>query len=148
MIYKFNRKKQYLRSLKNIPVRDHVQVESIDEPQVTEDPIKKKYIGKHKYFSLVRGLTQKVNKQEIEGYDPDRVITKSMVMNEGRGIFQSQELLVIDHKISISYGYKNDIPAEDIAHITNLRYIPSKTNASKNSTNYVDDLNYWILKNI
>lgn len=151
MIYNFNRKKQYLRSLKDIPVRDHVQVESvsIDEPKVTEEPIiNKKYMGKHKYFSLVRGLTQKVNKQEIEGYDPDRVITKSMVMNEGRGIFQSQELLVIDHKISISYGYKNNIPAEDIAHITNLRYIPSKSNVSKNSSNYVDDSNYWILKDI
>jgi hypothetical protein len=157
MIYNFNRKKQYRRSLKDLPVMDDYRVESIDDPQMveveysspTEEPIiKKKYMGKYKYFSLVRGLTHQVNKEEIEGYDPERIITKDMVMNEGRGIFQSKELLVIDHKISISYGYRNNIPANHIAHISNLRYIPSKTNASKNSTNYIDDINYWIIKNM
>lgn len=37
----------------------------------------------------------------------------------------------IDHKISIWYGWKNGIPADEIAHISNLRLIPYKENMCK-----------------
>jgi hypothetical protein len=37
----------------------------------------------------------------------------------------------IDHKISIWHGYKYGLPAEDIAHIDNLRMLPYKENMLK-----------------
>ncbi len=37
----------------------------------------------------------------------------------------------VDHKISIWYGWKNNIPADEIAHISNLRLIPYKENMCK-----------------
>lgn len=37
----------------------------------------------------------------------------------------------IDHRISIWYGFKNKIPPEEIAALSNLRIIPSKDNMLK-----------------
>ena len=37
----------------------------------------------------------------------------------------------LDHKISIKYGWKNHLPPERIAHISNLRFIPSNSNMKK-----------------
>ena len=53
--------------------------------------------------------------------------------------------LVIDHKIPVSYGYKNRISAERIAHISNLQYITIKENKVKGTKPLIDDSNRWIL---
>ena len=162
MIYNFNRRKQS-RIMKRLGV-DNISSPniSIDEPitslwsgkQMSTDVIiefvdevieKRKRITKRTYEELVRKLTYKVNKSDIEGYDPDKIITRDMVLSEGRGIFYNSDLLVIDHKVSISYGYKNNIPAKDIAHVSNLRYIPSNINWGKNAENHIDDNNSWLL---
>lgn len=37
----------------------------------------------------------------------------------------------LDHKVSIFYGFKNNIPAETIGDISNLRMIPYKENMRK-----------------
>ena len=37
----------------------------------------------------------------------------------------------LDHKVSIYYGFKNGIPEEHIAHVSNLRMIPHKENTDK-----------------
>ena len=37
----------------------------------------------------------------------------------------------IDHKIPVWYGYKTNIPPEEIAHIDNLRMLPAKDNILK-----------------
>ncbi len=42
----------------------------------------------------------------------------------------------VDHKISIWYGWKNNIPAHEIAHISNLRVIPYKDNMRKGTACY------------
>lgn len=165
MIYNFNRRKQS-RIMKRLGV-DNISSPniSIDEPitslwsgkQMSTDVIiefvdevieKRKRITKRTYEELVRKLTYEVNKSDIEGYDPDKIITRDMVLSEGRGIFQDNNLLVVDHKISISYGYKNNIPPDHIADISNLRWFPSKDNWDKRATNYVDDSNRWILNTI
>jgi hypothetical protein len=52
----------------------------------------------------------------------------------------------IDHKISIHYGFKNDIPIEHIAHISNLRMIHHKDNSLKSVSCLIDELNEWIIK--
>jgi hypothetical protein len=54
----------------------------------------------------------------------------------------------IDHKISIHYGFKNDIEPEDIADISNLRMILKKDNCDKGHGIFVDDKNEWIIKKV
>ena len=127
---------------------------SIDDEPITNviigfvDEVIEKRITKKRYTEIVREMTRQVDKSNIEGYNKDKIITRDMVLSEGMGIFQDNNLLVVDHKISISYGYKNNIPPHHIADISNLRCFPSRDNADKNSTNYVDDSNRWILNTI
>jgi hypothetical protein len=42
----------------------------------------------------------------------------------------------IDHIIPIKYGFENNIPAEEIAHINNLRMLTWEENISKGSKHY------------
>jgi hypothetical protein len=148
MIINFNRKKEYRIQRRGLIMEDYTpRSKKVDLPTIEDDntPIKKDKSRK-RYDELVRKLTYKVNKSDIEGYDPDKVITRDMVLSEGRGIFYHSDLLVIDHKISISYGYKNNISPEDIAHVSNLRYIPSNLNWGKGADNHIDNYNSWLLK--
>jgi hypothetical protein len=50
----------------------------------------------------------------------------------------------IDHKISIYFAWKNDIPIEDISHLDNLRIVTALDNSIKNTSNLIDDKNQWI----
>ena len=154
MIYNFNRRK-HTRIMKRLGV-DNISSPSIsiDDEPITNviigfvDEVIEKRITKKRYTEIVREMTRQVDKSNIEGYNKDKIITRDMVLTEGMGIFQDNNLLVVDHKISISYGYKNNIPPHHIADISNLRCFPSRDNADKNSTNYVDDSNRWILNTI
>ena len=154
MIYNFNRRK-HTRIMKRLGV-DNISSPSIsiDDEPITNviigfvDEVIEKRITKKRYTEIVREMTRQVDKSNIEGYNKDKIITRYMVLSEGMGIFQDNNLLVVDHKISISYGYKNNIPPHHIADISNLRCFPSRDNADKNSTNYVDDSNRWILNTI
>lgn len=51
----------------------------------------------------------------------------------------------LDHKISVSYGFKNNIPPENIAHISNLRIISHQENIIKGVNIFIDEHNKWIL---
>ena len=154
MVYNFNRRKEY-RAMRRLEI-DNISSPNIciDDEPITNviiefvDEVIEKRITKKRYTEIVREMTRQVDKSKIEGYNKDKIITRDMVLCEGRGIFQDNNLLVVDHKISISYGYKNNIPPHHIADISNLRWLPSKDNGDKNSTNYVDDFNRWILNTI
>jgi hypothetical protein len=154
MVYNFNRRKEY-RAMRRSGL-DNISSPNIcrDDEPITNviiefvDEVIEKRITKKRYTEIVREMTRQVDKSKIEGYNKDKIITRDMVLSEGRGIFQDNNLLVVDHKISISYGYKNNIPPHHIADISNLRWLPSKDNGDKNSTNYVDDYNRWILNTI
>lgn len=52
----------------------------------------------------------------------------------------------IDHKISIYYGFKHNIPTEHIAHTSNLRMLGYKENMLKNKKCFIDDENRWIIE--
>ena len=51
----------------------------------------------------------------------------------------------LDHKISIIWGYENGIPAENIAHQSNMEMIWWKDNVRKNVKCKIDDDNKWIV---
>ena len=52
----------------------------------------------------------------------------------------------IEHKICMSYGYENNIPPKNIAHIDNLHTMDSYTNRHlKRTYNIIDEKNRWIL---
>lgn len=104
-----------------------------------------KEIEKNKYYKKVRELTSMVDKKMIDGYDENNLLTIDDIKTKKHN-FNNSDKLVIDHKISIIYGFNNNIPEEYIADITNLRYIPSYLNQSKSSDIFIDHINEWILK--
>lgn len=79
----------------------------------------KNYTEFKKYQHKVHKLTRKI-KHLIEGYDE----TKHGKMGVN-GAFQ------IDHIIDIKYGFDNNIPAEEIADLKNLQFIPWEENIKK-----------------
>jgi hypothetical protein len=126
--------------------KDNIQIEWVDDINVEEVDTKKEYIKRKRYYyKRVKELTKLVNKESISGYNINNLLTFADIVN-GIHSFKTSSKLVIDHKIAIIYGFNNNIPAEYIADVTNLRYIPSNENQLKLSTNYIDDLNEWILK--
>ena len=60
---------------------------------------------------------------------------------ETRGFYKYH----IDHKVSIKWGYYNNIPEEHIAHVDNLRMLWWKDNLNKNIICEVDEKNKWIV---
>lgn len=63
---------------------------------------------------------------------------------ENRGYFKYH----IDHRISIKWGFENNIPEEHIAHIDNLRMLWWKENLNKNIICEVDENNRWIVNDL
>ena len=104
--------------------------------------------GKQLYWSQVKYLTRKIDKSSICGYDADNLLTREILKSASFKVLSTSKLLVIDHKVSIDYGFKNNIPASNIAHISNLRFIPSNQNSKKNSESFIDDDNRWIIQNL
>lgn len=51
----------------------------------------------------------------------------------------------VEHMISISYGFRNNIPIENIAHLSNLRMLFYKDNMIKGVKCFVNEQNQWIL---
>lgn len=120
-------------------------IEWVDDIDDTILPTNTDYkANKRKYYREVKRLTNEVDKKNIEGYDETNLLISTDIV-KGIHSFKISTKLVIDHKISISYGFKNNIPAKHIAHISNLRYIPSVENQSKLANIFVDNLNEWII---
>lgn len=129
---------QYGSSCDEINIGDNDT--DIIKPNTKEIYIKRK----RAYYYIVRKLTLLVNKENIDGYDTVNLLSKEDTVS-GISVFKTSNKLVIDHKISIIYGFKNNIPAEHISSISNLRYISSHLNHKKCASNYIDNLNEWIL---
>jgi hypothetical protein len=75
-------------------------------------------------------ITKQQALNTLENYNK-RVQSEHIVKYGFGKCMQSEELYVLDHRISIWYGYKNDILPEIIGNINNLKYIPSKHNSIK-----------------
>ena len=72
-----------------------------------------------KYKSEVARITRKQDLTLLENYD------------KPRGLCGVDGAYQLDHKISIKYGYENNMPPEEIGHISNLQFIPWKENRTK-----------------
>ena len=70
---------------------------------------------KKSYYMKVRSLTEKQPLHTLKNF-------------QHRGKFTYH----VDHIVPIIYGYINNIPAEEIAHISNLRIITATENLQKN----------------
>jgi hypothetical protein len=156
MEYIFNTTARY-----NTPQYDNVIIEWVDgviDDNLVDDTVSKPAIveltkaekrkleikKKRAYYRVVNKLTYNINRETIPGYDADNILTHTD-FKKGYKFLRSTDKLVIDHKISIIYGYRYNIPAEYIADISNLRYIPSCDNQFKSGDVFIDELNEWIL---
>lgn len=81
-----------------------------------------------KYKERVKELTEQI-KHMIPGI-------------EDRGYYKYH----IDHKISVRWGFENNIPEEHISDISNLRMLWWKDNLNKNIICDVDEKNSWIVQ--
>jgi hypothetical protein len=105
-------------------------------------PIKKRI----KDVPNIKSKVQKTSSDEFKKYK-DRVFelteeVKHLIDGiESRGYHKFH----IDHKISIKWGFDNNIPERYIAHIDNLRMLWWKENFNKNIVCEVDEKNKWIL---
>lgn len=116
---------------------------TVNVPQVVKNKD-----GRKVYSNKVKYLTRQVDKSLIEGFEADKLLTRKMIKEFGLPFLKRSELLVIDHKISIAYGYKNNISCEQIAHVSNLRFIASNINMIKRIECHLDKFNHWIIENL
>src|SRR3989304_2870297 len=73
---------------------------------------------RQKYYRKVKSITEK---QPI----------RSLIHHEKRGNYRTEGAYHLDHKYSISEGFRNNIPPEVIGHIANLEFITWRKNSSK-----------------
>jgi hypothetical protein len=100
---------------------------SLINKKYTNPRKKKQNPDKQYYWDIVRFLTSEVS---------------CFIPGINRRGYRSFHL---DHKISISYGFSNGIPAEYIAHPSNLWMIWWEENRKKGPSIFVDHNNSWIL---
>ncbi len=63
------------------------------------------------------------------------IITESQPLkklkNSEKRCYRGKDCYHLDHIVSISHGYRNNIPPEKIGSLSNLRFIPAKDNMNK-----------------
>jgi hypothetical protein len=120
---------------------------SFTNPKIDTTPIYKKNPLKVKKSKITYNTyRRKEDRNEFDYYRDKVKILTNEVCHLVEGIeHRSFKGPHIDHKISIRYGYDNNIPAENIAHISNLRMLSAKDNLAKRTNNFVDEKNKWIL---
>lgn len=104
--------------------------EKISKSKLGKSKVEKEYI---RYRNKVMGLTYKIKDKFIEnwdGYDyyDNEYIKENFILSKNDKNFPQ-----IDHKISINFGYKNNISAEEIADIKNLCITKSYINRKKSN---------------
>lgn len=89
--------------------------------------------SKSAYNILVRKISKNQDLSGLENFD--KPLVKSVYDTH------RDDLYVIDHKVSVSAGFKNNIPPEMIADISNLRIISGKENSDKGVNCFIDEHN-------
>lgn len=92
---------------------------------------------KSKYSHIVRKLSKAQNLALLPNSDKPRAISLLECL--------SPNFYVLDHKISIKEGFKNNIPIEYMASLENLQWIPGEANNLK-GTKCTEELKEYFSK--
>jgi hypothetical protein len=87
------------------------------------------------YRNEVRRLTKNNEKKLFENWNGEDFYDKEIIINNFILDFNDPKYPTIDHKISIYYGFINNIQPQDIAKMENLCITKRSINSSKNSKN-------------
>ena len=87
------------------------------------------------YRTLVAKVTRKFNKQLFEQWDGYDFYDKKFIRGNFTLYYTDKRYPTIDHKISVFYGFKNNIPAEQIGDIDNLCITKRSLNSKKHMNN-------------
>ncbi len=124
--------------------RESFLIEMVNQIKIKETPFLKntdfnnKSEEKRLYHRKCRIETLERNFDLFNNFKGLKVINKSH--------FQSNIHFVVDHKVSIDFGFKNCITVEDICSESNLRWISSKKNALKAAKIFFDSENEYLIK--
>ena len=114
-------------------------------PIWTEPPLKKVAIKEKKSYYIPKPKKDKkpfyLYKQKV--WELTNINCAELIDIDTRGF----KTFHIDHKISVHYGFKHNIPIEHIAHTSNLRMLHYKDNMLKGKKCFIDSLNKWIIEN-
>lgn len=124
-VIRYKDKEWYENALKRIERQKIVVIQPETKP-VYKSEWKKEW---KLYRENVRIITKEQDLQSLEHYE--KRVTRESLLKHGYNIYRSTEYYTLDHKTSIRYGWKNNIPAEEIGHISNLRYVPAIHNSQK-----------------
>lgn len=83
------------------------------------------------YRNEVRRLTKKVVKSLYENWDGLDYYDREYIKDNFKLNHNDKRYPTVDHKKSVYYGFKNDIPASEIAEIYNLCITKRSINSSK-----------------
>lgn len=113
-------------------------------PIWTEPPLKKVAIKEKKSYYIPKPKKDKkpfyLYKQKV--WELTNINCAELIDIKTRGF----KTFHIDHKISVHYGFKHNIPIEHIAHTSNLRMLHYKDNMLKGKKCFIDSLNKWIVE--
>ena len=114
---------KYKKSWNNVITDDHIKKMRATKAGFTSwEEYKQKYPSKKMYQNEVRRLTRK---------QPLHILPNYSKLEENWGKMGEDGAYQIDHIISINKGWKDMIPAEEIANITNLQVMKWEDNLRK-----------------
>ena len=90
------------------------------------------------YKGKVYGLTRKIKKDLMKNWDGRDYYDNEFIKDNFDLPYHHKNYPTIDHKTSIFEGFENKIPAEDIAHISNLCFTKRCVNSKKYLKNDFD----------
>jgi DNA-directed RNA polymerase subunit M/transcription elongation factor TFIIS len=85
------------------------------------------------YRKIVRKMTEKNRKILLENWDGFDFYDNEYIKNNFNLNFKDKNFPTIDHKISIFYGFVNNVPSEEISNISNLCFTKRQINSIKHT---------------
>jgi hypothetical protein len=114
----------------NEDIKKKVKETTIKNGFQTPDELKSKW---ELYNILVDKITRKYKKQLFEEWDGNDFYDKEYIKNNLKLHHTNKNYPSIDHKISVFYGFKNNISAEQIGSIKNLCITKRTLNSKKHT---------------
>jgi hypothetical protein len=152
---------------KHLYAKDNVKqkLEKLIDKQSSTNKTSKKYkelefLIEETIANMIEEQTSSINKDNIYSYRkkasfnlyPDilhKIKGYDKLCKYGRFSARNKEGMTLDHKLSIKFGYDNDIPPYILAHPANCEFLSLKDNSSKNkrcSISYhklLHDIDVW-----